>query len=166
MSTTTAGTVGPTRRIARDIIAVMTFPTLDVQSESIARGVLESLSGDKIVLALPHSDYRVHLTLAGPIGSIPSSGVGKRIKGVIEARALRMFTATGGGGGQFIEPLDGSPRIVAGRVMHVDAPGRRLLVDAAAPMWMSLVEGDDPNKFNVGDMVNCYVESGTRFTPA
>ncbi len=151
--------------MARDIIAAMNSSNMDVQSESIARGVIESVSGDKIILALPHSDYRVQLTLAGSVES-DALTVGKRIKGVIEAKALRMFKAAGGGGGQFIEPLDGAPRIVAGRVMLVDGSGRRLLVDAAAPMWMSLVDGDDPDKFAVGDMVNCYVESGTRFTPA
>jgi hypothetical protein len=37
----------------------------------------------------------------------------------------------------------------------------------AAPVWMTLDDGQQPDAaaFAEGDMVNCYVESGTRFTP-
>jgi hypothetical protein len=143
----------------------MTMPAVDVSWNATVRGILESANDDSIVIALPHSEYRLSLAPTVPACEIEAL-VGKRIKGTIHAKALRMFKAQGGGGGQFIEPLEGAPRIVAGRVMHVDAANRRLLVDVAAPVWMTLVEGDSPDMFAPGDMVNCYVESGTRFTPA
>ena len=69
------------------------------------------------------------------------------------------------GGGRFIEPIIGEPRIVAGLVLAVDLPKRRVLVDVAAPMWMTLVKDQPADEFVAGDLVNCYVESGTRFTP-
>jgi hypothetical protein len=140
----------------------MSTSTVDVHADSIARGVLESAGDGRIVLALPHSDYRLQLIVSEPI----RTEVGKRIKGTIHAKALRLFKAAGGGGGQFIEPLDGAPRIVAGRVVAVDAPGRRLLIDAAAPIWLELAADNKPAEFTPGDMVNGYVESGTRFSPA
>lgn len=141
----------------------MTTPTADVQAEATVRGILEAVSDDKIVISLPHTEYRLHLVPSVPVASI-TTPIGKRIKGTIHARALRIFKAAGGG--QFIEPLEGSPRIVAGRVAQVDAGGRRLLVDMAAPVWMTMAEDNTPAEFAPGDMVNCYVQSGTRFTPA
>ena len=141
----------------------MSVPTADVQSQATVRGVLEAFADDTIIISLPHTEYRLHLVPTVPAAAI-TTPIGKRLKGTIHAKALRMFKAAGGG--QFIEPLEGAPRIVAGRVLHVDAAGRRLLVDVAAPMWMTLADDNDPGEFAVGDMVNCYVESGTRFTPA
>jgi hypothetical protein len=129
------------------------------------RGILESVSDEWIVLSLPGTSYRLHLQPTVPASSI-TTPIGNRIKGVIHAKALRMFKAAGGGGGQFIEPLDGEPRIVAGRVTHVDQANRRVLVQMAAPVWMTLEDAQRPDMFSAGDMVNCYVESGTRFVPA
>ncbi len=145
------------------IIAAMTMPATDSEIDGVMRGVLEALSDDRIVIALPHTDYRLHLVPGVPAASI-ATPIGKRLKGVIHARALRMFKASGGG--LFIEPLEGAPRIVAGRVIHVDAAQRRVLVDVAAPMWMTLAPDNAADEFAPGEMVNCYLESGTRFTPA
>ena len=143
------------------MIAAMTSQTLDTHSQATVRGILESCNDDRIVLGLPGTEYHLHLTPAVPAATIRTP-IGKRIKGTIHAKALRIFKASGGG--TFIEPLDGAPRIVAGRVLQVDQANRRVLVDVAVPMWMTL-EGQRSDMFSVGDMVNCYVESGTRFTP-
>ncbi len=89
----------------------------DVQPEALARGTLESIEDGRLVLAVAHSEYRIHLTLTVPAAEIDVP-VGKRIKGVIHASALRMHAARGGG--RFIEPVWGAPRIVAGIVKHVD----------------------------------------------
>lgn len=135
--------------------------TMSEHVESQARGVLEESGPGRVVLALPGTDYRVHLVPAGPI----ATPVGKRIKGTISGKALRIFKA--GGGGKFIEPVIGEPRIVAGMVLAVDAPGHRILVDVATPMWLSLSdERQAAGQFAPGEMVNCYVQSGATFTPA
>lgn len=137
-------------------------PTLPIESQEIVRGVLESLSEDKIVLSIPGTDYQIHLLPSVPVSQI-TTPLGKRIKGTIHAQALRMFVAQGGG--RFIEPVWGEPRIVAGYVLAVDEPNRRVLVDVAVPMWMTLQERQPADMFKVGQLVNCYVKSGTRFTP-
>jgi hypothetical protein len=69
------------------------------------------------------------------------------------------------GGGQFIEPVWGAPRIVAGRVRTVDSTARRVLVDATVPMWVEAPKGQNLDAIREGDLLNFYVESGTRFEP-
>jgi len=126
----------------------------------IARGVVESADAGRLVLRIPQTDYRLQLVPTGPI----STPVGKRIKGVIHAKALRLFATQGGG--KFIEPVIGEPRIVAGMVIAVDALARRVLVDVSVPMWMTLDDRQPKLEVAVGELVNCYVESGINFTPA
>jgi hypothetical protein len=126
----------------------------------MARGVVESADAGRLVLRIPQTDYRLHLVPTGPINVDP----GKRIKGVIHAKALRLFATQGGG--KFIEPVIGEPRIVAGMVLAVDALARRVLVDVAVPMWMTLDDRQPKLEVSVGELVNCYVESGMTFTPA
>src|SRR5262245_29397375 len=98
----------------------------------LARGVLQSLTDDLLVLAIPGTDYRLHLVPTVPAGEIDASA-GSKIKGQIQAKALRIHPARGGG--RFIEPVWGAPRIVAGVVLAIDPANRRVCVDAAVPMW-------------------------------
>lgn len=135
----------------------------ETEPQAVVRGILESLSDEKIVLGIPGTDYRIQLVPTVPASQI-ATPIGKRIKGAIHAQALRMFAAQGGG--RFIEPIWGEPRIVAGVVLAVDEPNRRVLVDVAAPMWMTLADRQPPGElFPVGQLVNCYLQSGTSFTP-
>ncbi len=136
--------------------------TTDTQPGALARGVLESLTDDELVLAIPHTAYRLHLvpTLAAGEIDVP---VGKRIRGVIEAQALRIHPARGGG--RFIEPVWGAPRIVAGEVLQVDQANQRVLVDAGVPMWVTGPDEQDLSLLVEGQLVNFYVRSGTTFSP-
>ena len=136
---------------------------MSTQTEAIARGRLETISDDEIVLSVPGTDYRIHLVPTVPAAKV-TTPVGKRIRGVIEAQGLRMHAAEGGG--CFIEPIYGAPRIIAGAVLAVDEPEGRVLVDVAVPMWVGMEPGQSASDFQVGQLVNCYVESGTTFTPA
>ncbi len=134
----------------------------EIESEGIARGVLESLSDGALVLGVPGTDYKIQLVPTVGAASI-STPVGKRIKGTIHATALRMFAAKGGG--RFIEPLCGEPRIVAGTVLAAEESSRRVLVDVGVPIWMTLDERQPQTTFSTGQLVNCYLKSGTQFTP-
>jgi hypothetical protein len=89
---------------------------------------------------------------------------GERIAGIIEGRALCVFVARAGGA--FVEPLWGPPRIIQGRIRAVDVAGNRLLVVAAAPIWVQVGDADQrASGFAEGQMVNFYVQSGMTFTP-
>ncbi len=127
---------------------------------AIARGTLLELGEGRLVLGVPHTEYRLHLVPTISHEEITTTP-GKRIKGEIIARALKVNRAAGGGG--FIEPVWGEPRIVAGKVLAVEAD--RVLVEAAVPMWVTLGDGQAAGDFAPGQMVNFYVQSGTRFRP-
>ena len=137
------------------------MPTDDA-TRALTRGVLESLDDNEIVLAVHHTEYKLHLSLP-PAQDITAS-VGSPIRGTIHARALRMHAARGGG--RFIEPVWGAPRIVAGRVRAVDGPQRRLLVDTGVPMWVEAPKDQDLGVIREGELINFYVESGACFQPA
>ena len=139
-----------------------TRPEAQPQAESLARGILESLTDEQMVLVVPHTEYRLHLAPTVPAGEFDRY-VGKRIRGVIEATALRIHPARGGG--CFIEPVWGAPRIIAGKVCSVDEAGRRVLVDAGVPMWVTAPDGQDLSGLSEGQLVNFYVRSGTTFRP-
>lgn len=143
--------------------------TTEAAPDDVVRATLSSLGDGTIRIALPGSDYALEFALVGdPAGD--SGGdlvrlrerVGRRVLGRIDARALRLHAASGGG--RFVEPLSGAPRIVQGSVRAADRAGRRLLVDVAAPMWVTLLEEQSTDDFAVGDLVNCYLESGATFT--
>ena len=134
----------------------------DLDSQALARGVLESLRDGELVLAVPGTSYRLQLVPTVPAGEI-TTPPGKRIKGTIHAKALRMHAAQAGG--RFVEPVWGAPRIVAGTVLAVDEQGTRVLVDVSVPMWVTPPPGQDLSVIRKGQLVNFYVESGTRFRP-
>ena len=125
----------------------------------LVRGTLESANGNEITISLPGTDYRLRFTQAGPTAVHP----GKRVKGVVRMKALRMHKAEAGGA--FIEPIMGQPRIVQGVVRGVDAGANRLLVDVVVPMWVEPFDGQQATEFTAGDMVNFYAQSGASFTP-
>ena len=134
--------------------------TTNVETDGIARGVLEELSDEQIVFAVPGTEYRLSLVVEDG-GNTMTSQVGKRIKGCIHATALRMHAAQAGG--RFVEPMWGAPRIVSGVVRTVDELKNRLLVDVAVPMWVTMADGQHATDFAEGQMVNFYVTSGTSF---
>lgn len=125
--------------------------------------MLESLSEDSLVLSIPSTDYRLTLVPAVPAAAI-TTPIGKRIKGTIHAKALRIHRASGGG--QFVEPIYGSPRIIAGRVLACDEASRQVVVNVTVPIIVTTLEHQRFDVFTIGSMVNFYVESGTTFTPA
>ena len=126
------------------------------------RATIDAITDDSISLRLPHTDYVVRLALGTPRSTI-STPVGKRIVGVVEAEAMRFHAASGGG--KFIEPVIGEPRIVAGTVRAIDAEARRVLIDIAMPVWITLQDDQDLDVFAGGSLVTGYLRSGATFTP-
>jgi hypothetical protein len=85
------------------------------------------------------------------------------VSGVVSGRAQKLHRAHAGG--EFIEPVEGHPRIVQGRVRETDPTGNRLLLQAVVPMWITLSADQSARSFMPGDIVNFYMESGVVFTP-
>ncbi len=133
----------------------------DQAGDDVARGRVVSLRESTLSLQPAGTEYKIDLVVDDQsLARIPE--VGKRVKGRLTAQALRLHEATAGG--LFIEPLEGAPRIVAGRIRRVDSQARRLLVEAVVPFWIQLHETDDPEQWEQGQLINCYVQSNTSFT--
>ena len=128
-------------------------------ASDITRAVLQHMDGDKIILAIPSTDYQIHLMCSGNT----ATQVGKRIQGVINIKALRMHKASAGG--SFIEPIYGHPRVVQGRVLAVDVTANAVLLELAFPAWVTIEPSQTAGSWQTGDMLNFYVESGMTFTP-
>jgi len=123
---------------------------------------------DSVTLGVHGTDYLVMLTpsVAPADFPEPASRRNRRIRGTVEGKALKMHRADAGG--RFIEPVHGQPRIVQGTVSRVDAANDRLLMDIVVPMWITVetaVTGQRASDFQSGDLLNFYLESGTRFVP-
>ncbi|MBM4111805.1 MAG: hypothetical protein FJ253_00270 [Phycisphaerae bacterium] len=134
----------------------------DSAVNDVARVRVESAADTQVILSVPNTNYRLHLAPGAPLSAFPSEP-GRRAKGVISGKALRMHRAVAGG--SFIEPIEGHPRIVQGSVLAVDLDRNRVLIHAAVPMWLAAADGQLASDFQTGDMVNFYAESGMRFTP-
>jgi hypothetical protein len=128
-------------------------------ASDITRAVLHERDGDSVVLSIPGTEYLIRLACTGDT----AAREGKRVQGVVQAKALRMHKASAGG--TFIEPIHGQPRIVQGRVLAVDLQRNRLLCMAATPMWIEPFGGQSAADFSTGDLVNFYVQSGASFAP-
>ena len=70
-----------------------------------------------------------------------------------------------GAGGNFIEPLDGRPRIVQGTVLAIDPTANEVLLDLVVPIRLEMFEGQSAGEFATGEMVNFYMHPGATFTP-
>ncbi len=136
--------------------------TIDTEFKDIVSGKLIELTDENLVLAISGTSYQIHLVPDVPAAQF-GAAIGKRIKGRIEANALRIHPAEGGG--RFIEPVWGHPRIVAGTVLFADPDSGRILVDVAIPMWITAPPQQDFAVIQPGNLVNFYIESGARFLP-
>lgn len=134
--------------------------TTKVDANEITRAVLEEITDNVLVLKIPGTSYKLQLAVKADSESITTEP-GKRIKGIIHAKAMQMHNAKAGG--KFIEPVWGEPRIVSGTVSAIDESKNRILVDVSIPMWVEIYKGQQATQFSVGQMVNFYVQSGMEF---
>jgi hypothetical protein len=136
--------------------------TAPADERCVARGILQSAQDGRLVLSLPHTDYELHLVPAAPAGDLRDR-VGRRVTGVIAGAALRIHPSAGGG--RFIEPVIGEPRIIAGVVREIDAAAGSIVIDVGVPIRLRTMEAQDYSVLEVGALANCYVRSGMTFTP-
>ena len=131
-----------------------------VQSDpSVSTVRLEETGPEGFVVSVPGTEYMLRLHLKGSV----HAAAGKRVRGVISGSAQKFHRASAGG--EFIEPVEGHPRIVQGRVRATDVGANRVLVQAVVPMWVTPAAGQSARDFQAGDFVNFYMESGVSFAP-
>ena len=126
-----------------------------------ATGTLAERGDGRIVLALGHSDYRLHLVADTDAVGIADAQVGRPISGHIHAQARRVDVVTTGG--RFIDPVYGSPRRLQGRVVAVDRRVNAITVDCCTFVTCALMDSQVANDFEPGMLVSFDVQSGARF---
>lgn len=138
-------------------------PTSKVEP-GVARGVLEAFHPSSqgapahVVISFPNTNYQTHLVAVGPITAEP----GKRIMGVIRAKARRVDIVETGG--KYIEPVYGRPRRVQGRVLAAPTARGCIVVDAGVPMHCELTDmRQAPGDFAPGVLVSFDVLDGSTF---
>lgn len=126
----------------------------------VAIGRLVETSAEGIVLAVPETDYRLHLTTAKPL----EADLRDKVRGTIHAAARRVDVVPSGG--RYVEPVFGRPRRVQGRILAGDPAAGTLTVHAGVPVIARLT---DPRQkvgdFSIGQLVSFDVERGARFEP-
>jgi hypothetical protein len=126
---------------------------------NLATGVAADVTDQAFTLAIPGSDYRVHLVC----NARPADG--KRITGVITAQARRIDKIRCGGA--FLEPIEGRPRLAQGRVRAIDKAKQTITVGAGAtPIVFKVNAMQRAEDFDPGEMVTLGIEPGAAFTPA
>ncbi len=126
----------------------------------IVRATLLEAHPERLVLALPGTDYRLHLSAAGPVGA----KVGSVVRGRIEVHARRIDVTRAGG--QFIDPVYGRPRIIQGRVVETVPESSMIVVRALVPLHVKVRPPQKPADFEIGALVNFSVDPGAVFVPA
>ena len=110
---------------------------------------------DAVDVSVQERPYRLHLAsddrVAAPVIA----------SGWIEATALRVHQASGGG--RFIEPIEGAPRIVAGTVTSIDRSSGSAVIHSAFPMMVHFEDPEDVNRIETGMLLNFHVRSGARW---
>ncbi len=119
---------------------------------------IDRVQGDDVVIGVPGNAYGIRVGWAGDTVAAPG-----RVRGVIEAHALRVHPAAAGG--RFIEPVMGSPRIVSGTVTAIDVDAATVAVRSVVPMHLALEHREDLAACEVGASVNFHVRSDSRFVP-
>jgi hypothetical protein len=144
----------------------------------IVTGVIIQKHSDAIVIAIPHSDYRVLLLVKpdalaklpspphGPLTPHPvglASPAELNVSGKITAKAKRVDVLRSGG--RFLDPTYGRPRRVQGRVVHCDVKANTITVFCGIPITATIMQGQTAADFPVGTAVAFDVERGARFEP-
>lgn len=128
----------------------------------VVKGKLLEAAADHVVLALPGTDYQLHLATSAKV----EAPLNKPIRARIRARARRVDATFEGRGGRYIEPVYGRPRRVQGRIVAHDPKANTITVDAACPVICTLVADQQAADFPPGTFVTFDVERGATFETA
>lgn len=126
---------------------------------SVVEGILREVNEGRITLFIPGTDYMLHLAVDEGF----DAPVGSKIRGRVRATARRIDVISAGG--RYIEPVEGRPRRIQGRVISVDEVNDTLTVRAAIPIVCRTNDLQKAGMFQVDQMVSFDVEPGARFEP-
>jgi hypothetical protein len=126
-----------------------------------AHGKVTAVKDQAIVFHPAGTNYELHLIASSAFSGPPN----KPIHGIVRVTARKVYTVPSGG--NFIQPIFGSPRIIQGRVLFVD--DKSMVVQAGCPILVDLPAVDsaidlDNGQITVGMMANVVALPGARFS--
>jgi hypothetical protein len=127
-----------------------------------ARGKIRQINGDMVVFVPAGTNYELHLRHDGAF----EGPMDRPLQAVIRVVARKVWTVPSGG--NFIQPIFGSPRIIQGRVKWLDE--RRLVVQAGTSFLVELPSSEHAldlahGGIEVGSLVNVTALPGATIEP-
>lgn len=126
----------------------------DPTTPPVISGVVDELGDGWLQLKLPGTDYRLRLVPSGGL----SAKVGDKLSGVVRAQALRIDVVPAGG--RYIEPVQGRPRRIQGRVIGGNAQANEVYVKAGPGVVVTPMAPQRAGDFMIGQMVSFDVRKG------
>lgn len=126
------------------------------------RGKLLRVESGRVVFHPLDTNYEFHLET--PADSSVSAGM--KVQGRVHVKARKVYGVPSGG--NFVQPILGTPRIIQGRVLEVQE--RSLIVKAGAIFVVELPDGPDTIDLHHGpigadSLVNVVALPGASFEP-
>ena len=125
----------------------------------IVSGVVDEVHADWVQLRVPGSDYRLRLVPAEGL----SASKGDKIAGIIRAQAQRMDVIPAGG--RYIEPVQGRPRRIQGRIVGGNPSLNEVYIKAGPGVVVTPMAPQRAGDFSIGQIVTFDVKPGARLDP-
>ena len=116
--------------------------------------MVDEVHTEWVQVRVPGTDYRLRLVPAEGLSAV----VGDKLDGVIRAQALRMDVIPAGG--RYIEPVQGRPRRVQGRIIGGNASANEVYVKAGPGVVVTPLAPQRASDFSIGQMVSFDVRDG------
>lgn len=116
-------------------------PSQSVPEQAICEARLVEIDGQRGVLAIARTNYRLHLSIDAP----PQTTIGRRIRGVITLPVWKVDRVSSGGA--YIEPVIGRPRRVQGRVVQTIEGANQLVISTGSCRMLA----DLPDQYAAAD---------------
>lgn len=121
----------------------------------VVSGVVDEVHAEWVQIRVPGTNYRLRLVPAEGL----SVAVGDKIEGVIRAQALRMDVIPAGG--RFIEPVQGRPRRVQGRIVGGNVDRNEVYIKAGPGVVVTPMAPQRAGDFSIGQIVSFDVREGS-----
>lgn len=121
----------------------------------VVSGVVDEVHAEWVQVRVPGTNYRLRLVPAEGL----SVAVGDKIEGVIRAQALRMDVIPAGG--RFIEPVQGRPRRVQGRIVGGNVDRNEVYIKAGPGVVVTPMAPQRASDFSIGQIVSFDVREGS-----
>ena len=126
----------------------------------VVSGEVDEVHADWVQVRVPGTDYRLRLVPAEGLSAV----IGDKVDGVIRAQALRIDVIPAGG--RYIEPVQGRPRRVQGRVIGGNVSLNEVYIKAGPGVVVTPMAPQRAGDFSIGQMVSFDVRDGATIEPS